>query len=49
MAELTKKTDDFILEFQAGKGQSITKPGHEEVAAAQADDVNQEKIVKGRR
>jgi F-type H+-transporting ATPase subunit alpha len=49
VAELTKKTDDFILEFQAGKGQSIGKPGHEEVAAAEAEDVNQEKIVKGRR
>jgi peptide/nickel transport system substrate-binding protein len=47
--ELTKKTDDFILEFQAGKGQAISKPGHEEVAAAGAEDVNQEKIVKGRR
>ncbi|WP_127472700.1 F0F1 ATP synthase subunit alpha [Microbacterium sulfonylureivorans] len=49
VAELTKKTDDFILEFRAGKGQTISKPGHEEVAAAEADDVNQEKIVKGRR
>lgn len=49
VAELTKKTDEFILEFQAGKGQSIGKPGHEEVAAAGAEDVNQEKIVKGRR
>ena len=47
--ELAKKTDEFILEFQAGKGQAIGKPGHEEVAAAQAEDVNQEKIVKGRR
>src|SRR5690349_17197552 len=49
VAELTKKTDEFILEFQAGKGQSIGKPGREEVAAAGAEDVNQEKIVKGRR
>ena len=49
VAELTKRTDEFILEFQAGKGQAIGKPGHEEVAAAQAEDVNQEKIVKGRR
>ncbi len=45
----TQKTDEFILEFQAGKGQAISKPGHEEVAAAEAEDVNQEKIVKGRR
>ena len=49
VAELTKRTDDFILEFQAGKGQAIGKQGHEEVAAAEAEDVNQEKIVKGRR
>jgi F-type H+-transporting ATPase subunit alpha len=45
----TKVTDEFILEFQGGKGQAINKPGHEEVAAAHAEDVNQEQIVKGRR
>jgi len=28
---------------------AINNPGHEEFAAAAADDVNQEKIVKGRR
>jgi F-type H+-transporting ATPase subunit alpha len=49
VAELGKKTDEFILEFQAGKGQAIGKPGREDVAAAEAEDVNQEKIVKGRR
>ena len=48
-AELEKVTDAFILEFQGGKGQAINKPGHEEVAAAHEEDVNQEKIVKGRR
>jgi ATP synthase F1 subcomplex alpha subunit len=48
-AELAKKTDEFILEFRAGKGQAIGQLGHEEVAAAEAEDVNQEKIVKGRR
>ncbi|MFH8250883.1 F0F1 ATP synthase subunit alpha [Microbacterium sp. B2969] len=49
-AELEKVTDTFILEFQSGKGgQAIDKPGHEEIAAAAADDVNQEQIVKGRR
>ncbi|WP_345802018.1 F0F1 ATP synthase subunit alpha [Microbacterium sp. AZCO] len=49
-AELAKVTDTFILEFQSGKGgQPIAKPGHEEIAAAAADDVNQEQIVKGRR
>ena len=49
VAELDKVTDAFILEFQGGKGQAINKPGHEEVASASADDVNQEQIVKGRR
>ncbi|HET6302002.1 F0F1 ATP synthase subunit alpha, partial [Microbacterium sp.] len=48
VAELEKRTDDFILEFRAGKGQAIGRPGHEEVAPAAAEDVNQEKIVKGR-
>ena len=48
-AELEKVTDAFILEFQGGKGQAINKPGHEEVAAAHEEDVNQEQIVKGRR
>ena len=49
VAELDKVTDAFILEFQGGKGQAINKPGHEEVASAHAEDVNQEQIVKGRR
>ncbi|MEJ1091752.1 F0F1 ATP synthase subunit alpha [Microbacterium istanbulense] len=49
VAELEKQTDAFVLEFQAGKGHGIAAPGHEEHEAADADDVNQEKIVKGRR
>ena len=49
VAELEKQTDAFILEFQGGKGHAIGAPGHEEHAAAEAEDVNQEKIVKGRR
>ena len=49
LSELEAKTDAFVLEFQAGKGQAINQPGHEEVSAAAAEDVNQEKIVKGRR
>ena len=48
-AELAKKTDEFILEFRSGKGQAIDNPGREEFEAADAEDVNQEKIVKGRR
>ena len=34
---------------RTGKGQAIDHAGHEEYAAADAEDVNQEKIVKGRR
>jgi F-type H+/Na+-transporting ATPase subunit alpha len=48
-AELGKATDAFISEFQAGTGQAIDAPGSENIAAADAEDVNQEKIVKGRR
>ncbi|GGD71208.1 F0F1 ATP synthase subunit alpha [Microbacterium murale] len=48
-AELEKQVDAFLLEFQGGKGQSIGAVGHEEHAAQDVDDVNQEKIVKGRR
>jgi len=49
VAELDKQTDAFILEFQGGKGQSISSPGNEQVSAEDAVDVSQEKIVKGRR
>ncbi|WP_040163784.1 F0F1 ATP synthase subunit alpha [Microbacterium gorillae] len=49
VAELGTVTDKFILEFNGGKGTAINHPGHEEFAAAHAEDVNQEKIVKGRR
>src|SRR5690606_34680297 len=38
-AELEKAVDAFILEFQGGKGQSLSQPGHEEFEAAEADDV----------
>ena len=48
-AELEKHVDAFILEFQGGKGGSLGAVGNEAHAAADADDVNQEKIVKGRR
>src|SRR3546814_8297843 len=47
-AELEKRVDAFILEFQAGDEQSISAPGTESAEAAEVDDVNQEKIVKGR-
>ena len=49
LAELEKATDAFIPEFQGGKGQAIDALGNEEFEAADAADVNQEKIVKGRR
>ncbi|MGQ7440742.1 hypothetical protein ACTGZS_12690, partial [Streptococcus suis] len=48
-AALEQATDAFILEFQAGSGQAIDAPGSEQFAEADAADVNQEKIVKGRR
>jgi F-type H+-transporting ATPase subunit alpha len=48
-AELGSRTDQFILEFQGGRGQAIDNPGREEFAPADAEDVNQERIVKGRR
>ena len=48
-AELEKQVDAFALEFQAGEGQSLVAPGREDVHAADAEDVNQERIVKGRR
>ena len=47
-AELKKVVDDFVLEFQSGKGQSLSAPGSESHDAAEVEDVNQEKIVKGR-
>jgi F-type H+-transporting ATPase subunit alpha len=49
VTELGKVVDDFVLEFQGGGGQHIDEPGREEFKAADADDVNQEQIVKGRR
>ncbi|MDF2554421.1 MAG: synthase subunit alpha, partial [Microbacterium sp.] len=49
VAELDKATDAFILEFRSGDGVAIDAPGSEQHAAADAADVNQEKIVKGRR
>ena len=49
LAELEKVTDNFVLEFRSGKGQQIDARGREDVASASAEDVNQTKIVKGRR
>ncbi|MER7798041.1 F0F1 ATP synthase subunit alpha [Microbacterium sp. NPDC096154] len=49
VAEMEKVIDAFLLEFQGGKGQHLTAAGHEEHRAADVADVDQEKIVKGRR
>jgi F-type H+-transporting ATPase subunit alpha len=48
-AELERATDAFILEFQAGSDRPLDAPGKEQFEAAEPEDVNQEKIVKGRR
>ena len=47
VAELEQKVDAFLLEFQPGAEQSVV--GSEQVEAAEAEDINQERIVKGRR
>jgi F-type H+-transporting ATPase subunit alpha len=49
VAELEKATDEFILEFSSAGNVAIDAPGSEQIDAADAGDVNQEKIVKGRR
>jgi F-type H+-transporting ATPase subunit alpha len=48
-AEMEKAIDAFALEFQPGDGQGIGDPGSEDVDALEAENVGQEKIVKGRR
>ncbi|RUR02022.1 F0F1 ATP synthase subunit alpha [Labedella endophytica] len=48
-AEMEKAIDAFALEFQAGDGQGIGDPGSEDVDSLEAENVGQEKIVKGRR
>ena len=48
-AALDAAVDAFALEFQTGEGASLGEPGSEEFDAMAAGDVNQEKIVKGRR
>jgi F-type H+-transporting ATPase subunit alpha len=49
VADLEKAVDDFKLEFQTGEGKPLASVGREEFAATAPEDVNQEKIVKGRR
>lgn len=49
VAELTRAVDGFKLEFQTGEGKPLASAGREEHQAIAADEVGQEKIVKGRR
>jgi F-type H+-transporting ATPase subunit alpha len=47
--DLEKAVVAFKKEFQAGDGSSLSSVGNEEFTAIDADDVNQEKIVKKKR
>ena len=46
---LGEQVDAFKLEFQTGEGKPLASVGKEEFTAIEPEDVNQEKIVKGRR
>ena len=46
---LEAEVDKFKLEFQTGEGKSLASVGREQFEAIAVEDVNQEKIVKGRR
>jgi F-type H+-transporting ATPase subunit alpha len=48
-AALEKEVDSFIVKFRGDGGDVLGKPGSEEFTALEADDINQEKIVKGKR
>jgi F-type H+-transporting ATPase subunit alpha len=47
--ELDAAVDAFKKEFQTGAGKPLNGPGSEQFVEMPAEDVNQEKIVKGRR
>lgn len=49
VSELDAAVDAFKQEFQTGSGKPLNGPGSEQFAELPAEDVNQEKIVKGRR
>ena len=49
VASLGEQIDKFKLEFQTGEGKQLDSVGKEEFTAIEPEDVNQEKIVKGRR
>ncbi|GGK88155.1 ATP synthase subunit alpha [Salinibacterium xinjiangense] len=46
---LDAAVDKFKLEFQTGDGKSLSSPGSEQFAETPDEDINQEKIVKGKR
>jgi F-type H+-transporting ATPase subunit alpha len=48
-AELEKQVDKFVIAFQASGAEGLGQPGSEEFGAIEADDINQEKIVKRKR
>ncbi|WP_350347139.1 F0F1 ATP synthase subunit alpha [Agromyces sp. G08B096] len=49
VATLDAEVDKFKLEFQTGEGKPLASVGKEQFEAIAEEDVNQEKIVKGRR
>ena len=49
VTQLGEQIDKFKLEFQTGEGNSLASVGREVFEATPEEDVNQEKIVKGRR
>ncbi|QDZ16549.1 F0F1 ATP synthase subunit alpha [Humibacter ginsenosidimutans] len=49
VATLEHEVDVFKLEFQTGEGKPLIEPGSERYAAIEEEEVDQEKIVTGRR
>jgi F-type H+-transporting ATPase subunit alpha len=47
--ELEKEVDTFVIAFQASGAEGLGHPGSEEFEAIEAEDINQEKIVKRKR
>jgi len=48
-SDLDAAVEKFKLEFQTGEGKPLASVGSEQFAAAEPEDINQEKIVKGKR
>ncbi|MGA0568804.1 F0F1 ATP synthase subunit alpha [Rathayibacter sp. KR2-224] len=49
VAELDREIDIFKLEFQTSSGHSLIEPGSERYQAIEEEEIDQEKIVTGRR